>query len=107
MQKRAPLQTVRLQEMKARLAHIAGSDHGRKWYAAELVKACKLRMLKPQRQTNLTYAEEKARCQITWQQLDCRIWDVAFGSEHALKNESRGGRECLHVEQRRLCVRFQ
>ena len=50
-----------------------------------MVKACKLRSLKPQRQTELTYAAEQARCNITGQQLDCRTWAVAFGDEKTLK----------------------
>ena len=72
--------------MKSRLfPRIAGNDHYRKWYALELVKATKCRLMKPQRQIKLSCEEEQLRCQLTWQQFDCRLWDVAFADEATIK----------------------
>ena len=33
----------------------------------------------------LAYGEEAARCKLTWQMLDRRIWDLAFGGTEVLK----------------------
>ncbi len=80
-----PAGRSRLLEYEARLQRIAGTWNYRKWYMTELMKACRCRYLKPQRQTKLSYEEEEVRCRLTWQQWDRRMWDIAFGGPEVLK----------------------
>ncbi len=80
-----PAARSRLLEYEARIARIAGKWSYRKWYMAELVRACGCRSLKPQRQTKLSYAEEGVRCRLTWQQWDRKMWEICFGGAEVLK----------------------
>ena len=49
------------------------------------MKACDCRLLKPQRMLKLAFGAEAFRCKLTWQMLDRRIWDFAFGGTEVLK----------------------
>ena len=75
---------LNLMEYRHRLVKLGGIDYC-KWYKKELMKACECRFLKPQRQLKLAYGEEAVRCKLTWQMLDRRIWDLAFGGTEVLK----------------------
>ena len=69
---------LKLVEYKHRLVKLRSIDYG-KWYKKALMEACECRLLMPQRQLKLAFGEEAIRCKLTWQMLDRRIYDLAFG----------------------------
>ena len=62
----------------------AHSADARNQFADRLMQKMNARTLLPSRYTMLNKKEEKKRCEITWQQMDERMWLGAFGSKDEL-----------------------
>ena len=78
---------AKLLEYKGRLEMLKKVDYAKN-YRQSLQKATGCLFLKPQRQLKLTFAEEQLRCKLTWQMLDRKIWEAAFGGEAGWKRYS-------------------
>ena len=75
---------------KDRLKRMKQKDYSA-WYAGELRKFCKVRLLKPQRQLKLTPEEEALRCKLTWQQYDWKQWQICFGDMETFGEAAAAG----------------
>ena len=56
-----------------------------KWCARQLRQFCRVRLLTPQRQLQLSPAEEAERCKLTWQTFDWKMHTMCFGDQDALQ----------------------
>ena len=72
-----------LEERLQRLKHQSKYLHT---FGDRLIQACSFRLLRPQRLTQLGFAEERALAKMTWQMLDRAIWLAACSPGETLEN---------------------